>query len=489
MARTQTMSRADLMLLGLLVRQPMHGYELSERLSQPGMDAWVQLGKTSVYYALGRLERMGHVTKHVERVGGKPERTVYSITEEGRRQFLDGLEDSLRDPEESMDSFEIALYYLNHLDPDRVVHSIDERLDTLQADASRVGSIINDAHAHDDPQLVLVLEHRLAVLAADLDYLTSLVRLIRGGASGTMSGSLGETPVHEVLKGLESASRTGVLDVTSGACSVRFCFDRGRLYGVNWAGAHNLDSALACAMQSSTGTYEFVASDVMEAETESVSGVTDVIMRGARGTTSDALLSQMLPDPLVILDRVPDHALAMVGHDITSQERETFAAVDGLRTVGEIARAFGVSTQTALTTLYPMWAAGWIVRSSGEKRSLVMAMIEYVTGWREALSSMVGDSAAQAIIDDVRRAAADGGILDFAHPGGLGELGLFRDAVMLSDDARRFAELLRRAISARLGATFVSEVGGAMQDSMRNDYFEQLVDHGVMTGTPARTGG
>lgn len=56
---TNAMNLLDLSLLGLLADQPLHGYELSKRLSEPGR-ASVSYG--ALYPALGRLDRRGFIS-------------------------------------------------------------------------------------------------------------------------------------------------------------------------------------------------------------------------------------------------------------------------------------------------------------------------------------------------------------------------------------------------------------------------------------------
>jgi DNA-binding PadR family transcriptional regulator len=84
-------------LLGLLEREPHHGYELKQRFDRViSPERHLPFGQ--VYASLARLERDGRVAVHaVERADG-PDRKRYAITEAGRSALLAWLSEPL-DPE------------------------------------------------------------------------------------------------------------------------------------------------------------------------------------------------------------------------------------------------------------------------------------------------------------------------------------------------------------------------------------------------------
>lgn len=79
-------------ILGLIHQRPRHGYELRDAFEAlvGGPSVW-DLKPAQVYTTLTRLERDGLVTADgPERVGG-PDRIVYRLTEDGRREFASWL--------------------------------------------------------------------------------------------------------------------------------------------------------------------------------------------------------------------------------------------------------------------------------------------------------------------------------------------------------------------------------------------------------------
>ena len=75
----------ELVVLGLLVERPAHGYALHARLEERAGDL-AHVSPSRVYSILARLERDGLVDGREERIGRR-RRRVYTIRETGRREL------------------------------------------------------------------------------------------------------------------------------------------------------------------------------------------------------------------------------------------------------------------------------------------------------------------------------------------------------------------------------------------------------------------
>lgn len=70
--------------LGLLAREPAHGYELKQALDELSGGVWPPMNVGQIYTTLGRLERDGLVqSAHVSQAS-RPDKRVYEITPAGR---------------------------------------------------------------------------------------------------------------------------------------------------------------------------------------------------------------------------------------------------------------------------------------------------------------------------------------------------------------------------------------------------------------------
>jgi DNA-binding PadR family transcriptional regulator len=85
-----------LLLLGLLGRREMYGYEIVAELRRTSEGA-IDLPEGTVYPALRRLERDGLIGGNWVEVGsGAPRRRYYRLTLDGERALADGRKDWLR---------------------------------------------------------------------------------------------------------------------------------------------------------------------------------------------------------------------------------------------------------------------------------------------------------------------------------------------------------------------------------------------------------
>lgn len=73
-------------VLGFLIDQPMHGYQLKRALS-PALPPAQMVNDGILYPLLKRMERDGLIAKRVERAGKAPDRNVYKPTKLGRDEF------------------------------------------------------------------------------------------------------------------------------------------------------------------------------------------------------------------------------------------------------------------------------------------------------------------------------------------------------------------------------------------------------------------
>lgn len=80
-----------LLLLGLLGKREMYGYELVAELRERSA-ATIELPEGTVYPALRRLERDGLVTGRWVDAAGGPRRRYYRLTTAGERALADGRE-------------------------------------------------------------------------------------------------------------------------------------------------------------------------------------------------------------------------------------------------------------------------------------------------------------------------------------------------------------------------------------------------------------
>jgi DNA-binding PadR family transcriptional regulator len=165
-----------LAVLSALVERPMHPYEMASVLRARGKDHDMKIKWGSLYTVVGNLEKHGMVTATGSvRQGGRPERTVYEITADGRAELTDWLRELLAAPEPEQPRFATALSFMAVLPPDDVTALLRERLAAL-TEAIAADRTALTAVGQEVPRLFLVEnEYDLAIRQAEATWLRSLL--------------------------------------------------------------------------------------------------------------------------------------------------------------------------------------------------------------------------------------------------------------------------------------------------------------------------
>lgn len=95
MSRTKTaLAAPEYAILGLLRREPAHGYRIAQRFA-PGQDLGLlcPMDQSNVYALLKGLQEQGLIAGHKETGGGRPPRTIFSVSKAGEKSldaWIDG---------------------------------------------------------------------------------------------------------------------------------------------------------------------------------------------------------------------------------------------------------------------------------------------------------------------------------------------------------------------------------------------------------------
>ena len=166
----------ELAILGLLKEQPMHGYQLNRELSEQLGGLW-RVSYGSLYPSLRRLERQGAITS--EQGAGARRKTVYAITPEGERLFLELLEETPQENQTEDARFRVRLAFFRYLPPETRVRLLERRRQALETRLADVKAHLrDDAGTTDDYQRAL-LDHARAGTESDIAWLTELIRTER----------------------------------------------------------------------------------------------------------------------------------------------------------------------------------------------------------------------------------------------------------------------------------------------------------------------
>jgi DNA-binding PadR family transcriptional regulator len=172
-----------LLLLGLLMAQSQHGYQINEFIEQ-NLARVSQMRKATAYALLTRLAETGLVEASMEQAGNRPARRVYAITPTGEQRFRSLLEAILANPVMSEPPGDIALMFVDHLSREQALAAISRRLETLDAEIATLAA----APGHGAGIGVdLAINRRLSLLRADRDWFAAAAAEVRSRLPETSS--------------------------------------------------------------------------------------------------------------------------------------------------------------------------------------------------------------------------------------------------------------------------------------------------------------
>src|SRR3954451_4289124 len=99
-----------LAVLALLEERPMHPYEMSTTLRERHKEDSIKLNYGSLYSVVASLLKYGLIAvQETVREGNRPERTIYTITRDGRAKMTGWLAELVSTPAREFTGFEAAL--------------------------------------------------------------------------------------------------------------------------------------------------------------------------------------------------------------------------------------------------------------------------------------------------------------------------------------------------------------------------------------------
>src|SRR5262245_15635357 len=176
---------AELLLLGLVAEMPCHGYELDQVIEKRCMREWTRIGFSSIYFVLGKLQKLGLVTakKPAGASASTKARKVYSVTPAGRGTLAAQTVTALRDVQPAYSSVLLGMINWPALKHERAVEALETRSQAIEAELARLDAIQVEQQPLPD-YVEALFDYSLGQLRAEaewvsrtLAYMTSKPRL------------------------------------------------------------------------------------------------------------------------------------------------------------------------------------------------------------------------------------------------------------------------------------------------------------------------
>lgn len=174
------MTNAELAILSLVVERPRHGYEIEQVIEERGMRAWTEIGFSSIYYLLKKLEREGLIEGRLEQAQRGPARKVYTTTPAGLEMLRAGLLNALSVPRPSYPPLQLGLANLPGIPPAEAVAALRQYRDALLEQQAHV----QERWQSQQPLPYFVdamFDYSLTLLEAEKEWIVRFIKQIESG--------------------------------------------------------------------------------------------------------------------------------------------------------------------------------------------------------------------------------------------------------------------------------------------------------------------
>lgn len=214
------LSEKEFILLGLIMEEPSHAYGMETKIRDRRMHEWTEIGFSSIYRVLDKLERRELIVAHLVHEGRGATRRVHVATAEGTRAFTAGVETRLAEPCHPKDPAAVAFTYATALPYETLVSVLSRRQEQVAGKAKMMAAALDtakkggklpsmgcEASAGDvdtPPHLQLLFGRATSLLQAEERFLDEAVRVL--------TGENGQAQFQEWKDWLDAAGAEGSLE-------------------------------------------------------------------------------------------------------------------------------------------------------------------------------------------------------------------------------------------------------------------------------------
>lgn len=407
-------TKIDLLLLGLLLDRPMHGYELYQQIQSEGIDDWFNVSMAGVYYSLGKLRDRGLVAESRQRGGRSARKSIYRLTEEGRTAFFVAMEAQAVSREKVYLDYDVVIYLLNKLPLQRALPLLEQHQAFLEEQAGEVrAALAAERDDGDSPLRLAVLDHQRRFLEMEQNWITDVIRDIQGedeasygqvgGRRGLMilSGDLRHYHLLDLIRLIVSGQHSGTLIVTDGVQVRSLTFESGQPVCATARRAdeppepeqtpEQMLEGLCDLFRWQEGQFTFDQEIGREQWCVPLAlSAEDLILCGCRWVDNWAIIQRLIPsaDTIFELGLSPQRLEALT---LTPVEKQIVAAVDGVKDVATIARELELTVFEASRAFYCLAAVGGVRTADLDKirlrrvfREIAELMCSSTVAWRSS---------------------------------------------------------------------------------------------------------
>lgn len=174
------LSNIAITLLALASEKPMGAYDMVGILEKTNFERWLAISPSSIYTMVKTLEKRNLLCGEQVKEGNMPEKTIFSITLEGKAALEESLRRCLTSEDAHNAAFDVAMLFVCHLRQDTVLPLLQSRVSRLEEDLQKNARYLAMAEHNPDMPFIgpMLIKHNRLLKEAELHLTVELMARI-----------------------------------------------------------------------------------------------------------------------------------------------------------------------------------------------------------------------------------------------------------------------------------------------------------------------
>ena len=164
------LTKTATIILGIVQKHPVNAYELIKMLSRFQLKDWYDIADSTVYATLKSLEKKQYITGRVQKDGNMPDKTVYSLTDAGTKEWNTAIKFFLTHFDYDLIPFMIASFFAESIGVDEAIKCLEERLDYLKKNSKGLTRQIEELELEKDIPYYVIgnVQHNALIVETEI---------------------------------------------------------------------------------------------------------------------------------------------------------------------------------------------------------------------------------------------------------------------------------------------------------------------------------
>ena len=164
------LTKTATIILGIIQKHPVNAYELIKMLSRFQLKDWYDIADSTVYATLKSLGKKQYITGRVQKDGNMPDKTVYSLTDAGTKEWNTAIKFFLTHFDYDLIPFMIASFFAESIGVDEAIKCLEERLDYLKKNSKGLTRQIEELEVEKDIPYYVIgnLQHNALIVETEI---------------------------------------------------------------------------------------------------------------------------------------------------------------------------------------------------------------------------------------------------------------------------------------------------------------------------------